>query len=130
MCLVHMHWVVCVAGSFVCVSFTMDKQSEQVYSLSATEDDKSVELGVFLEAHPGVDVNLHQNKYNGYRAIHATAYLNNVASTRLLVDTRADLEVRCVLGQTPLYCASHLGNNECLQVLIFNVKYYLYPSYL
>jgi hypothetical protein len=36
----------------------MAEESERVWNLSFSEEDKSVELEAFLEAHPGVDVNL------------------------------------------------------------------------
>jgi ankyrin repeat protein len=95
----------------------MAEHSEHVWYLSFSVEDKSVELKAFLEAHPDVDVNLHRDKQD-QRALHGAAGRGNVASTRLLIDARADLEVRDKGGQTSLFLASHAGNLECLQVLI------------
>jgi hypothetical protein len=95
----------------------MAEHSKQVWHISFSEEDNSVELKEFLEAHPDVDVNLHKDGYDGY-ALHSTAHRGHAASTRLLIDAKADLEVRDCLGQTPLYDASAMRNLDCLQVLI------------
>jgi ankyrin repeat protein len=95
----------------------MAEHSEHVWDLSASEEDQSVELKAFLEAHPGVDVNLHRDTQN-QRALHCTADEGHAASTRLLIDAKADLEARDKDGVTPMNLASAMGNLDCLEVLI------------
>jgi ankyrin repeat protein len=90
---------------------------EQVFNLSSSKDDKSVQLKELLEAHPGVDVNLHQDEY-GRRSLYFTALWGHAGSTRLLIDANADLEARSKKGWTPLNAASANGNLDCVQVLI------------
>jgi hypothetical protein len=94
-------------------------ESEKVFYLCYSEEDKSAELGAMLEASPGVDVNLFQNE-NGGRAIHAAVVRGNVACTRLLIDANADLDVRDENGGTALHFSCHCGNLELLRVLIDN----------
>jgi hypothetical protein len=91
--------------------------SEEVYRLSNSGAGNSEELKKFLEAHPGVDVNLH-NSDSAKGSLHAAAGRNNAASTRLLIDANADLEARDKMGWTPLNLASQEGNLDCVQVLI------------
>jgi hypothetical protein len=97
----------------------MADHSEHVWNLSFSEEEKSVELEAFLEAHPGVDVNLARNSQNR-RALHCTALRGHAASTRLLIDAKADLEARDERGFAPMYLASAKGNLHCLHVLIEN----------
>jgi hypothetical protein len=97
----------------------MEELGEQVYDLSVSQEDKSVELEALLEENPGVDVNLFRNPKNGTLALHAAAYRGHAAPTRLLIGAKADLEVKDSTQQaTALWWASHVGNLECLQVLI------------
>jgi ankyrin repeat protein len=91
--------------------------AEQVFKLSCSQDDKSMELKALLETYPRVTANLYHDEHR-YRSLHAAAYFGNAASTRLLVDVNADLEARAMNGQTPLNKASHKGNLDCVQVLI------------
>jgi hypothetical protein len=93
------------------------EESEKVFELCGSKEDSSVELATFLEAHPDVDVNLFQDSYGG-RSIYAAAFGGRVACTRLLIDAKADLEVRDKDGFTALRFASNQGTLECLQVLI------------
>jgi ankyrin repeat protein len=108
---------VCAALSLKTSLITMAKQSEQVFMLSSSEKDKSADLKVFLEAHPGVDLNLRKTK-NNYRALHAATYRDNATTVRLLIDAKADLEARTSRGVTSLLIASEMGSLDCLQVLI------------
>jgi ankyrin repeat protein len=96
---------------------TMEEYSEHVWHLSASEEDQSVELKAFLEAHQGVDVNLHRNTQIR-RALHCTALRGHAASTRLLIDAKADMEARDERGVTSLSLASSMGNLDCVEVLI------------
>jgi serine/threonine-protein phosphatase 6 regulatory ankyrin repeat subunit B len=94
-------------------------ESTHVFGLCFSEEDKSVELKTFLEEHPDVDVNLFQNVEGG-RSIHAAVIRGHVSCVRLLIDAKADLEVRDKDGRTALRYASGTGRQECLQVLIEN----------
>jgi hypothetical protein len=89
----------------------------QVYELANSNEDKYVELRAVLDAHPDVDVNLHQGK-TGRRSLHATARRGHAVSTRLLINANADLEARDEKGCTPLNLASISGNRDCFQILI------------
>jgi hypothetical protein len=96
------------------------EESKKVYNLCGRVEDKSVELKTFLEEHPDMDVNLFQDA-SGMRSLHVTAYRGHAACMRLLIDAKADLEVRGVAeGTTALRFAATMGGQECLQVLIEN----------
>jgi hypothetical protein len=95
------------------------EDSKNVFDLCWSEEDKSVELKTFIEEHPNVDANLFQDA-EGWRSIHAAVLRGHVACMRLLIDAKADLEVRDRGGRTALYCASNTGRQKCLQALIEN----------
>jgi ankyrin repeat protein len=118
--IVRKRWRECYRLCGVVVSLIigmMAEQSKQVFALSASAENKSVELGVFLEAHPGVDVNLHKDE-DDKQALHWAAYRGHATSVRLLVDAKADLEARNLEEYTSLSIAADVGNLDCLQVLI------------
>jgi hypothetical protein len=96
------------------------EDSKQVFRLcdAGYGGYKSLELEAFLEAHADVDLNYIGR--DNMRALHCTMAHGNVKNTRLLVDARADLEVRNSAGQTALQMASLTGDLECLQLLIEN----------
>lgn len=91
------------------------EQYEQVWNLSL--DGKLAELKAFLKVHLDVDVNLFQDAH-GQRALHAAAYLGHAASTRLLINAKADLEAITKEGSMPLFMTCASGELECLQALI------------
>jgi ankyrin repeat protein len=97
------------------------RDAENVFNLAHYEEENAVQLEAFLKEHPGVDVNLHQDE-QGHRSIHGAASKRkgNVASTRLLIKAKADLEVRNMYGATLLSLVSATGDDDVLQVLIEN----------
>jgi ankyrin repeat protein len=97
--------------------FAMSQDSKHVYELVSSDEDKSAELKEFLEAHPGVDVNLHQSR-KGWRATHLAVIRDRAECLQLLVDAKADLEARDAVGRTALLCGSEWGRLRCLQVLM------------
>jgi ankyrin repeat protein len=103
--------------------------SERVYDACRGEDGDSVKLKALLEAHPDVDVNQHKNQHGcpherkhviDQRAIHATVHHRTTACLKMLLDAKADLEVRDTTGMTPLNRASQSGALGSVRMLIDN----------
>jgi hypothetical protein len=98
--------------------------SDLVYSLSASKEDKSVELKAVLESTPGVDVNLpNSDPRDGskWRPLHAAILQGHVETARLLIKAKADLEARDGTGETALVSgvgSSSKGNPACIQLLL------------
>jgi hypothetical protein len=90
---------------------------KSLYDICNGKVDSPRELKALLQAHQGVDVNLYQTA-NGWRALHASAARGHAACARLLIDAKADMEVRSRKGATPLYFACGWGHLECVQVLL------------
>jgi hypothetical protein len=96
--------------------------SRKVFGVCRGSKDDFVELEALLEAHPEADVNLHTD--DDVRSIHVCAMAGHPKSMRLLINARADLEVR-TRGSTPLVLVCHglphgppAAYLECAKLLI------------
>jgi len=91
--------------------------SEQVHDICDREEDPSVELEAFLEAHPEVSVNQYRDTFRE-QALHSASTRGHAACVRMLLDDRADVHARNKYKCSPLIYASSCDRPECVEILI------------
>jgi hypothetical protein len=95
--------------------------SKQVHDICANKEDPSVELKVFLEAHPQVSVNQYRDE-GGRQALHVALWRGHVACVRMLLQQGADIHARDDHDVSAMMYACVSQNIEarveCMQLLI------------
>jgi hypothetical protein len=83
------------------------------------KEGKLVELRAVLEDHPEVDVDGYKD-LNGWRALYWACRNGHTECARLLIDYKADVNVRDNYGSSALHSATQNGHLSCVKLLVQN----------
>jgi hypothetical protein len=91
--------------------------SKRVYDICDSEEDPSVELKAFLDAHPHVSVDQYRGEY-GRQALHSASKRGHAACVRMLLVHGADVDAGDATDEKALAYTSMWNQLECMEILI------------